>query len=103
MTPHVTRNEVDDSGHKLPEKLAPLPLSQVVALAAGVVDLPTGYAGSIPVARSMPLSSRNVLGEKWIAPASHEESLLLLEPAEVVRYVLAADVVDGTLGRWISD
>jgi hypothetical protein len=102
MTPHVTRNEVDDSGHKLPEKLAPLPLSQVVALAAGVVDLPTGYAGSIPVARSMSLSSRNVLGEKWIAPSSQKESLLL-QPAEVVQYVLAADVDDGTLGRWISD
>jgi hypothetical protein len=34
---------------------------------------------------------------------SHEESVLLLEPTEVVQYVLAADVVDGTLGRWISD
>jgi hypothetical protein len=63
----------------------------------------TGYAGSIPVARSMPLSSRNVLGEKWIAAASHGKSLFLLEPAEVVQYVLAADVIDATLGRWISD
>jgi hypothetical protein len=50
----------------------------------------------------MSLSSRDVLGEKWIAPSPHEESLHL-EPTEVFQYVLAADVDDGTLSRWISD
>jgi len=48
----------------------------------------------------------NLLGEGVVpsgAPASHFESFLLLDPAEVVQYVLAADVDEGTLGSWISD
>src|SRR5215218_1665491 len=102
MTPHVTRNEVDESGHKLPEKLAPLPLSQVVALAAGVVDLPDWLRG-FDSRRPLHAAEQPERARREYCACVARRIPPFLQPAEVVEYVLAADVDDGTLGRWISD